>query len=152
MLRLIAIILFVFLLFPSFITPGSGTAHLTCKSESGKTIFKAELADITGLLEKAVLEIDKKKLEFTSDDDVYTIFDPKIGVFTIYITGETNDEFPNSRFVEFWAIPSTFKTILSGRAHQKYQFKARIEATEPRNNNNQRTPQIELICTLEYEI
>ena len=132
--------------------PGSGTAQLTCKSESGKTIFKAGLEDITGQLEQAVLEIDKKKLEFTSDDDVYTIFDPKIGVFTIYITGETNEEFTNSRFVQLWAIPNTFKTINSSRGHQKYQFKARIEATEPRQNKNLRTPQIELTCTLEYVI
>ena len=150
--RSILILILIFLAFTSFKFPGSNTAYLKCKSESGRTLFNAELQDITGLLEKAVFEVDQKKLEFNNQDDAYTIFDPNAGVFTVYITGKTNQEFPNSRFVEFWAIPSTFKTILSGHDHQKYQFRAKLEATEPRKNKDLRTPQIELICTLEYEI
>ena len=142
----------VFLSFTSFNLPGSGTAYLVGKSASGRTVFKAELQDITGLLEKAELVVDKNKISFDEDDEAYTIFDPKNGVFTIYITGETTEEFPNARFVEFWAIPSTFKTVSSDRSDQQYEFKAKLEATEPRKNKDLRTPQVELTCTLTYRI
>jgi hypothetical protein len=141
-----------FFLFTSFRPHGSGTAHLVCKSQSGRTVFKAQLQDITGLLEKAELVMDKNSIAFDSNDEVYTIFDPEQGVFTLYITGETNDEFPNSRFIEFWAIPKTFKIIKSERSHQKYEFKGKLEGTEPRKNKNLRTPQVELTCSLEYKI
>lgn len=148
------------LLLPTFLllsaTPhrGSGTAFLSCKSVSGKTVFNAELQDIIGLLESAEFSIDGKKILFTSDDEVYTIFDAKNGVFTIYITGKTNDEFPNSRYIRLWAIPSSFKTILRTSETQHYEFKAKIMGTEPRKGNNFAllTPTIELNCTLKYTI
>jgi hypothetical protein len=133
-MKLMLLAIVALLSFTSSKFPGSGTAHLVCKSESGRTIFKAELQDITGLLEKAELVVDKNKIVFDSNDEVYTIFDPKVGVFTVYISGETNDEFPNSRFVQLWAIPETFRIIKSERSDQKYEFKAKIEATEPRKN------------------
>jgi len=147
-----AILLLSLFSFASFKISGSNTAYLKCKSESGRTIFTANLQDITGHLEKATFEIDNKRLEFTDEDEVFTIFDPKAGVFTVYINGKTNDDFPNSRFVQFWAIPDSFKTVVSEPNRHKYEFKARIEATEPRKEKALRTPQIELFCTLEYEI
>ena len=138
----------------SFKIPGSGTSHLTCKSESGRTLFTAELQDIDGLLEKAELIVDGKKLSFDESDEAHTIFDAESGVFTVYITGQSNDDFPNGRFVEFWAIPKSFRIISADRSYQKYEFKARIEATEPRRgaNKNLRIPQVELNCTLTYKI
>ena len=141
-------------MFLSFKVPGSGTAHLTCKSESGRTLFTAELQDIEGLLEKAELIVDNKKLIFDENDEAHTIFDAKSGVFTVYITGEENEDFPNGRFIQFWAIPKSFKVISSDRSNQRYEFKARIEATEPRKgtNRNLRIPQVELNCTLVYKI
>jgi hypothetical protein len=142
----------VFLVFTSFKPSGSGTAHLRCKSESGKTIFNADIHDITGVLDNAVFEIEKQKLAFTPEDNVYAIFDPLNRVFTIYLSGKTNDEFPNSRFVQFWAIPGTFKTLMLKSGGQKYVFEAYIEATEPRKGKLLRTPPIKLSCTLEYEI
>ena len=150
-------ILFILLLssiFVSFKIVGSGTAHLTCKSESGRTIFTAELEDIDGLLEKAELIVDNKKLTFDATDEAHTIFDAQSGVFTVYLTGESTDNFPNGRFIQFWAIPKSFKIISADRSYQKYEFKARIEATEPRRGENRslRTPQVELNCTLTYRI
>lgn len=138
----------------SFKMPGSGTAHLSCKSESGRTVFTAELQDITGLLEKAELIVDGKKLLFTSEDEAYTIFDDELGVLTIYLSGNANTDFPNGRFIEFWAIPKTFKTIFSDRSNQRYEFKARIVGTEPRKGEGKylHIPQVELNCVLEYKI
>ena len=147
----IIVLLFAFA-FVSFRPMGSGTAHLTCKSESGRTIFKADLQDITGLLEKAELIVDDKKLLFDSQDEVYTIFDAEKKVFTVYITGESTKEFQNGRFIEFWALPETFKIIKSDRADQRYEFKARIEATEPRKDKALRIPRVELNCVLVYKI
>src|SRR6185436_15669512 len=97
-----------------------------------KTIFNAELQDIVGLLESAEFTVDTKKVKFDGSDEAFTIFDPKNGVFTIYINGKTNEEFTNSRFVSFWAIPASFKIINIDRANQKYEFKAKIFGTEPR--------------------
>ena len=151
-MKVMFIAIITFLLFTSFKLPGSGTAHLVCTSASGRTVFKAELQDITGLLEKAELVVDKNKIIFDSNDEVYTIFDPKVGVFTVYISGQTNDEFPNSRFIQLWAIPETFKIIKSERSDQRYEFKAKIEGTEPRKNKNLRIPQVELTCSLAYKI
>ena len=139
-------------LFASFKTPGSGTAFLDCKSESGRTTLHAELQDIVGLLEKAKLTVDSKKLGFTEDDEAYTIFDPQKKVFTVYITGKINKDFPNGRFIQLWALPETFKIISGGRENQVYEFKARIEATEPRKNKALRIPQVELYCKLTYSI
>jgi hypothetical protein len=132
-------ILFGFCFISATSKSGSGTAHLRCKSETGKTIFNADLQDITGFLEKGEFIVDGKKINFDGDD-VYTIFDPKNGVFTIYINGETNEEFPNHKYVSFWAIPSSFKIISSGST-QIYEFKAKIFGTEPRKGKNLLTPQ-----------
>jgi hypothetical protein len=151
MKRSLAVLLFAFA-FVSFRPIGSGTAHLTCKSESGRTVFKAELKDITGLLEKAELVVDDKKLSFDSQDEVYTIFDAEKKVFTVYITGESTNEYQNGRFIEFWALPETFKIIKSDRADQRYEFKARIEGTEPRKGKALRIPRVELNCVLVYKI
>lgn len=74
-------------LFASFNNPSSGTAYLTCKSESGRTVFNAELQDIDGLLEKAELIVDNMKVTFDENDEVRTIFDAQTGVFTVYISG-----------------------------------------------------------------
>jgi hypothetical protein len=142
----------IFSLITSFKLPGSNTAFLVCKSATGRTMFTAELQDITGLLEKAELVVDNKKVSFNSEDEVYTIFDPQAGVVTIYITGKPTKEFPNARFIQLWAIPQTFNTIKSMRSDQKYKFKAKIEGTEPRKDKDLRIPQVELDCTLEYRI
>ena len=73
-------------------------------------------------------------------------------VFTVFILGKENKEFPNGRFIQFWALPETFKAVNSDRSNQKYEFKARIEATEPRKDKDLRIPQVELNCTLTYKI
>jgi hypothetical protein len=142
----------IFMLFTSFKLHGSGTAYLVYRSESGRTVFTAELQDITGLLEKAELTVDGKKISFDSNDEVYTIFDSEVGVFTVYINGKPNNEFPNARFIEFWAIPESFKKIRFERADQKFEFRGKIEGTEPRKNKDLRIPQLELRCTLVYKI
>jgi hypothetical protein len=140
--------------FTSSKTVGSGTAYLTCKSESGRTLFNAELQDIVGIVEKAELIVDGKRISFSYEngDEAFTIFDPGANVFTLYISGKPNNEFPNSRFIEFWAIPTSFKIISSDRTHQKYVFKAKVVGTEPRKNKELRTPEVIVNCILEYKI
>lgn len=131
---------------------GSGTAVLTCKSESGRTEFTAYLQDISGLLEGAEFTIDGSTMTFTNDEDVYTIFDPENGVFTIYIEGQTNDTYQNHKYIQLWAIPTTFKTVKGENSHQIYEFKAKIYGTEPRPDQEMHCPEIELNCRLEYRI
>lgn len=131
---------------------GSGTAILTCESESGRTKFTAYLQDIVGLLVGADFTIDNSTIKFTDSENVYTIFDPKNGVFTIYIEGKTDKTYQNHKYIQFWAIPSTFKTIKNERSHQIYEFKAIIYGTEPRPDKEMHCPKVELTCKLEYKI
>ena len=136
----------------SFKPIGSATAYLTCKSESGRTIFKAEIQDIDGGLEKAELTIDGVKLKFTGEENSNVIFDSKNGVYTIAIESKPNKDFSNNKFLKFWAIPKTFKTIVENNEEGKYEFKAKLYSTEPRKGKELQTPEIELNCNLEYKI
>ena len=149
-MRTIAILVLIFLFSTSF-NLGSGPAYLTCKSESGRTMFKAEIIDIDETLEKAVLTVDGEKLQFTNKDEAYCIFDDEVGVYSIYIVNDATD-FGHQKFLQFWSIPSTFKTIINTRTHKKYEFRAKLHATEPRSGKERQTPVIEVICSLEYEI
>ena len=131
---------------------GSGTAYLKCKSDSGRTEFYAELQDIEGLLEKAILKIDESELEYKTDEG-HIIFDPKNGVLTMYINDlENKEEHLYHKYIQFWSIPSTFKILKDEGHHQIYEFKAKIYGTEPRKEKEPNTPIITLNCRLEYEI
>ncbi|MDK2773224.1 MAG: hypothetical protein KYX68_13525 [Flavobacterium sp.] len=142
------------LTFTSFKSVGSATAYLTCKSESGRTTFTAEIQDIDGGIEKAELTIDGVKLNFTEEDNSNIVFDSKNGVYTITIESKSQlkKDFSKFKFLKFWAIPKTFKTILENNEEAKYEFKARLFSTEPRKGKDLQTPEIELKCKLEYEI
>ncbi|WP_276501938.1 hypothetical protein [Terrimonas pollutisoli] len=154
MIRIYLLLVSILFSSTSFKTVGSGIAYLVCKSESGRTLFNAELQDIVGIVEKAELIVDGKKIAFSYEggDEAFTIFDPHNNVFTLHISGKPNKEFPNSRFIEFWAIPSSFKIISSDHSNQKYEFKAKVVGTEPRKNKDLRTPEVIVNCTLEYKI
>ena len=136
----------------SFKTVGSATAYLTCKSESGRSEFKAEIQDIDGGLEKAELTIDGVKLNFAEDEKSNVIFDSKNGVYTIAIESKPNKDFSKYKFLKFWAIPKTFKTIIENNTEGKYEFKAKLYSTEPRKGKDIQTPVIEMNCNLKYKI
>jgi hypothetical protein len=136
----------------SFKTVGSATAYLTCKSESGRTTFKAEIQDIDGGIEKAELTIDGVKLKFTGEENSNVIFDSRNGVYTIAIESKPSIDFSNYKFVKFWAIPKSFKTIIENNEESKYEFRARLISKDPRKDKGQQTPEIELNCKLEYKI
>jgi hypothetical protein len=134
---------------------GSGTAKLTCTSASGRTTFTADLQDIQGMFEGAVLTIDGSTLRFPGEGNRTTsaiIWDPANGVFTVSYLRPGDDDF---LFLRFWAVPSTFKTISDERgsaAGAVYTFDAIIEASEPRDGGGPSTPTIRLSCRLEYKI
>jgi len=131
---------------------GSGTAYLSCKSESGRTLFNAEIQDIDGIIEKAELTVDGTKLNFNDAENTNIIFDSKNGVYTIAIESTSGKDFAEHRFLKFWAIPKTFKIIVENSTEAKYEFKARLYSTEPRQGKNLQTPVIEVSCILEYKI
>ncbi len=148
-------LIFYFILilgFTSFKPTGSATAYLTCKSESGRTSFKAEIQDIDGGLENAELTIDGVKLNFTGEENSSVIFDSKIGVYTISIESKPNKNFSNYKFLKFWAIPKTFKTIVENNEEGNYEFKAKLYSKEPRKGKELQTPEIEVNCILKYKI
>lgn len=146
--------LIVFLGITSFKSVGSATAYLNCKSESGRTLFKAEIQDIDGGLENAELTIDGIKLNFTEDENANVIFDSKNGVYTLFIESKSQlkKDFTKYKYLKLWAIPKTFKIITENNSEGKYEFKARFYSTEPRKGKGFSTPEIELNCELKYKI
>ena len=138
-----AIVLFLTLCLPCF--AGSSTAYLVCKSASGRTLFTAELGDITTFNE-ATFTVDGKSLVYGTDLCSAIIFDAKNKVFSISLDDRTGEAWLN-----FYAIPSSFVEIKDGKHDQHYKFKAIIQGKDPRPENFQ-TPPIELDCELTYSI
>lgn len=153
-MRKIIICLIVFLGITSFKSVGSATAYLNCKSKSGRTLFKAEIQDIDGGLENAILTIDGLKLNFTDKENANVIFDSKNGVYTLFIesNSQSRKDFSKYKFLKLWAIPKTFKTITENNSEGKYEFKAKMYSTEPRKGKSLQTPEIEMNCELKYKI
>ena len=126
--------LVIFIILVSF-KPGEPVATLTCKSESGRTTFTAELPSCL-YLEKGELTIDASKLTFSNEDRSNIIFDPGNKVFTIFLESKSDDP-KTHKFLKFWALPSSFKKVKSEKGfgtqfHDTYEFHANLYATEPR--------------------
>ncbi|MBX2973449.1 MAG: hypothetical protein KF797_10115, partial [Flavobacteriales bacterium] len=104
---------------------GSGTATLTCRSASGRTMFTAYLQDIIGMFEGGKLMIDGVVQEFHAedgDDCAEAVWDPEIGVFTVTYSHDTPE---GPVWFRFWAVPNTFKTISDKRGSAEgavYEF------------------------------
>ncbi len=141
---------FILMILSSFNVDGVWVATLTCKSESGKTVFNAELEECQTLI-NAEITIDTSKLFFSKQDDGYIVFDPGNKVFTLYLVSKKDINYSN-KFLMFWAIPSSFEKVLDEEFHQVYKFKAVLRCTDPRNNKEINTPEIKVDCTLNYEL
>jgi hypothetical protein len=130
---------------------GEPVAELKCKSISGRTMFEAVLPNLT-YHERSHFEVDGVKVDFGIHDRGAVVFDEASKVLTIHLESEDG-----SKFLKFWAIPSTFKQV-SGEKRggtsfkDVYSFKGKIIAKEPRQGKANLTPEIELDCVLEYEL
>lgn len=140
---------FIFLLIGLQCQAGSGPSYLKCKSDSGKTIFYAEIQDIDGGLTIANFKIDNYEIEFDWEDKFSIVTDLENGVYTLTISSK--DENDSSQFIKLWGVPSTIKAIENERHKIKYEFKAKISGSDPRPDRKY-CPTIELNCTLEWEI
>lgn len=153
--RLRLIIAALLALFVQTAWAGSGTAKLTCRSASGRTLFVAYLQDIRSTFEGAELSIEGHVLSFpaeTTPDESGIVWDPENSVFTLTFLHSTSD---GPIWFNFWAIPSTFKVISGDRGSSsgaRYEFEGIIEAKEPRPDKALITPKIRMTCTLEYKI
>ena len=141
---------FILLLLSSF-NPGVRTAKLSGKSQSGRTTFNAELEDLTSL-RNAELIIDNERMVFTYHDRCYVTFDPDVKVFTLQLESEANRNLDTLRYINFWAIPSSFKEIPNEEivSGETYKFSAKLIARDPRKGKEYETPVIVLSCTLTY--
>ena len=142
------------IIFPLFLTSfkhGEGTARLTCKSQSGRTIFEAEFGEYT-MLRQATLIIDKDSMPFFDSDRCTVICDPEAKVYTLNIESEAYSNFDTARFVQLWAVPSTFIDDSSPGSGFRdiYKFTAKLRARDPRKGKEYETPLILLNCTLTY--
>lgn len=143
-------LLLVFFLFASF-KPGVGTAKLSCISQSGRTLFEAQFEEYT-TIQQAKLTIDKDSIIFNYRDKCYVTFDPSANVYTLNIESEANGNFDTVRYVQLWAIPSTFHEISNQGTEFRdvYKFSAKLKARDPRKGKDFETPTILLFCTLTY--
>lgn len=124
---------------------GSWVAILKCESKENNSQFYAELRDIEVRLEKAVLKINDKKLEYgINNDDI--IFAPKKGILTFNINSCKNKA---SNCLTFNSIPSTFIIEKSESRHEIYKFKAKIEGLKKEDGKENN---IIFDCRLEYII
>lgn len=130
----------------SFAFAGSNEAKLVCKSASGRTLFEAGLQDITAF-NFAKFTIDKQSISWDENTNASIIFDSKRKVFTIQI-----GSFGNRKWLTFYAIPSTFKTLKNTNSEEHYKFKAIIQGEDPREGSFRNSKRIELDCELTYSI
>ena len=142
----------VYFLLITFAPPhrfGSTSSELVCKSESGRTLFKAKFEDFD-VLENAELKVDKDKMLFSATDRCHVFFDPENGVYTLHIESEAYSNFDTLRYVELWAIPASFKALQppGSRYNDSYEFKGKMKARDPRKNKEYETPVITLDCKL----
>lgn len=138
-------VFFLLSLFSSSIAfAGSADAVLTCKSASGRTIFKAHLQDLVAFTD-AAFTIDGQTIKYTNDTKGHLVFNEKNKILTISI----ND--PNVGWLTFFAIPDTFKKVKSAPYSKHYKFKAVIQGKNPRPNKGQ-SKEIVLNCELTYSI
>jgi len=148
--KIILLAFFIFLAY-GIASAGSAAAILKGESESGRTKLNIVISDISDEVIKAELIIDGVSLSFGEECKSYTIADLKNGVYTISIelVPQLPDVgFSSSKWLEFWAIPSTFEKGADCRT--VYKFKAKVRASDPRSESGLETPDIELNCTLEY--
>ena len=144
----------IILIFSSF-KKGEPVAILKCKSASGRTLFEATVPS-GSYIEKAIFSIDGSSITFNFKDRSDIIFDPEDHVFTMYIE-KNSDSLAGRNFVKFWAIPKTFKQTVNetgpgSEFHDVYEFRAIIFGTEPRKGYDYNSKEIELFCTLDYEL
>ena len=145
----LALLFFVFL-FTSF-KPGVGAAKLSCISESGRTLFEAQFEEYT-TIKQAKFTIDKDSMPFYYTDKCYVTFDPDVHVYSLNMESEANGNFDTARYVQLWAIPSSFHKVSSQGTEFRdiYKFNAKLKARDPRKGKGFETPIILLSCTLTY--
>lgn len=152
-MRILSSGIVILILFSSF-HYGVREGTLSCKSESGRTLFNAKLED--GIrLESAEFIIDSSKISFNYMDYSYVIFDPLNKVYTICLEKKVEAKSRLGKYVRFWTIPSSFKLLSKvgqgSLPHEVYTFKAKIFGSEPRNGFDFVSKEIELNCTLDLE-
>jgi len=91
-------------------------------------------------------------MPFYYSDRCTVIFDAEAKVYTLNIESEAYSNFDTARFVQLWAIPSTFveESSLGTEFRDIYKFTAKVKARDPRKGKNFDTPTILLHCTLTY--
>jgi len=80
LLQLLPLLVMVPMILGMTSSEGSATAYLTGRSASGRTVFKAELQDISGMFEGGSIAIDDHVVEFTAEGDRaqhHVIWDPQ---------------------------------------------------------------------------
>jgi len=138
-------LLFLLILFNSSAAiAGSADAVLTCKSASGRTLFKAHLQDLVSFTD-AKFTIDGQTLTYSNTEKGHLVFNARNKVLTIAIHDE------KVGWLTFYAIPATFQTIVSKQHRAHYKFKAVIQGKDPRKGE-WHSKEITLDCELTYTI
>lgn len=151
-------VLALFGLFAMGVSPllagSDGTAVIKGRSGTGRTLIELHTSDIGAGVKYFKVTIDEKSYEFDLRKEKgtygYVIHDRKNDVFTVVVDNERID-------FKFWMIPKTRKITEQMGTAEKWQFYAYVEATDPREfnqdtRNHPISPKIYLYCTLDYNL
>lgn len=127
---------------------GSRDAIIKGWTGTGRTQVLLNVGDIRDTPTYLKFTIDGKSIEMTQKEIECesVICDIKNKVYSVAI---------RSRRGEFrlWMIPASLKVLVSGPHKAKWIFKAIVVGTDPRQDQPWvPSPEIELACTLDYEI
>lgn len=127
---------------------GSSDAIIKGWTGTGRTQLLLRVADIRELPTYLKFTIDGKSFEMTQAEiECHSVIcDIKNKIYAVSARGRRGE-------FRLWMIPASLKVLVSTPHKAKWVFKAIAVGTDPRQNQPWVfSPEIELACTLEYEI
>lgn len=147
-LRLLPLVCLLYALMGGALFAGSNDAVISGKTESGRTVFKLLVGDITGSIRSAELTIDGKSYLVKEGEIRHqtVIRDEKNGIYVLIF--ETDEQ-----LFRLWMIPHSEKVSQDTDGSYHSTFGAVLEATDPRESGKHAlSPRITIGCSLRYEI
>lgn len=148
LVRRLRVLLFAMFLCAETAFAGSADAIIKGWTGTGRTQLLLHVGDISELPRYLKFTIDGKSLEMTEKEIECqsVICDIKNKIYTVSVRSSRGE-------FRLWMIPASLKVLASTPHKAKWMFRAIAVGTDPRQDYPWTfSPEIELACTLEYEI
>ena len=128
----------------------AGSSHAIIKgwTGTGRTQLILHIQDMSGDATYLKFTIDGRSFEITDADRECesVIYDKKNRVYAVSLKSSRGE-------FRLWMIPASLKVVRAEPGKEKWTFSAIAVGTDPRKNEPWTlSPEIELACTLEYDI